>query len=226
MSMGQSLSVSLVQRTEMSTQLTILQRQTMVMTLAMSLRLELIGILHGGADGGNYTPMGECPNPSCRRSLTALEIIRGFNNDPNDFSTQCTGCNRRFDPKLVWKTGSARIEVPFFCDTQTLTRLSGLESMSPQEFERAEPTLFHSARIHNGSIKTAFARLGITYNFDEMTNPTEKIKPFLGRLFDTTIAEISGLSVETIRRLRKKDGIKACTQRTMLAEINATAANN
>src|SRR3989344_2577748 len=62
---------------------------------AFALRMVLIGDLRNE----RYKPMGTCP--ACPRKLTPTEIIRGFNQDPNDFTTCCSECGRRFEPMLV-----------------------------------------------------------------------------------------------------------------------------
>jgi hypothetical protein len=90
--------------------------------------------------------------------------------------------------------------------------------LSPKEFEEQQPAIYHSAVVHNGTLKAAFAKSGITYGFVEITDPAVKVTPFLGRLPDTVIAEVSGLKLSTVRRLRQKHHIQACTQRSLLGE--------
>ena len=191
------------------------QRQAMTMMQVFTLRLELVGALHGGPNGNRqYTPTAICPK--CARNLTSIEIIKGFRDDTNDFTTGCSGCQTRFDPKLIWRNSAVRVEIPFFCNMQTQAQLAGLESLSPENFEKKHPALYHSAVVHNGTLKAAFERLHITYGFVEIVDPKEKIRPFLGRLPDTVIAEVSGIGINSVRRLRKGLQIAACTQRMML----------
>ncbi len=199
------------------------QRQEMVASMTLSIRLELVAALHNGPNGTTtIRPMASCVH--CGRNLTPLEIIKGFNNDPNDFSTACTGCKRRFDPTLVWHDNVGSIELPFYCNMQTQSRLAGLETLSPVDFKAKEPALYHSAIVHNGTLKAAFQRLNIEYSFVEITDPAIKVKQFLGRLPDTIIAEVSGLKLAVVRRLRKKYRIKACTQRVMLEQAQESVA--
>ncbi len=215
------LGMSLAPRMEPRQTMRAEQRQHIMQSQMLSLRLELVAALRGDPSGntGSYRPMAHCNK--CGRDLTPLEIIKGFNTDPNDFTTQCSGCKTRFNPKLVWRDTAGSVEIPFYCNMQTQAQLRGLEVLSPVDFQRQQPALYHSAVVHNGTLKAAFARLDIAYDFVEITDPAVKIKPFLGRLPDTIIAEVSGVKLGTIRRLRKKHGIKACTQRVMLEEAES-----
>lgn len=223
MSLSQTPSMSLCQGLEVRQSLRLEQRQASLAMQTLTLRLELVGALHSGGSNGvvTYTPAARCNK--CQRGLTPLEIIKGFNNDPDDFTTKCTGCGHRFQPQLAFRDRYSRGELPFYCNMQTQARIAGLATLKPEEFARKEPALYHSALVHNGTLKTAFARLNIVYNFVELTDPAVKVKPFLGRLPDTIIASVSGLKLGTIRRLRKKHSIKACTQRVMLEEAAANS---
>lgn len=192
--------------------LTVEQRQVAIAAHVLSLRLALVEALHGV----KYEPRAVCP--ACNRRLVPLEILKGFNADVNDFTTECTACHTRFDPKLVHSSAAGNIEMPFYCDTQTLSHIRGLESLSPEEFQRQEPALYHSAVVHRGSLRHAYAQINIAYAFDEVVDAREKVKPFLGRLPDTIISEVSGLKLSSIRSLRRKLGIRAASGETMLEE--------
>lgn len=194
--------------------LTQAQRQEIVQSQTLMIRLELISALRGGTD--NYKPEAHCTE--CHRDLTPLEIMKGFNTDPNDFTTECTGCKNRFQPKLIWRNLAGSAEIPFYCDLQAQAQLPGLQTMGPEIFQKEYPALYHSVIVHNGTLKTAFAQLGIIYDFQEIIDPTVKIRPFLGRLPDTVIAELSGVKLSTVRRLRQKHGIEACTHASMIEE--------
>lgn len=209
-SMGLSQSISQTQRQSLDQRMTQAQRQTLIQTQALQIRLQLIEALRGE----KYAPEAVCPR--CSRRMTPLEIITGFNRDPNDFNTTCSGCAYRFPPKLMHHSRMSRTELPFYCDVQTQAKLPGLETMDPEEFARKEPAIFHSAVVHNGTLKAAFAEIGIVYAFEEIVDPEKKIEPFLGELPDTIIAEVSGLSVDVIGKLRRKLGIPACTRAKML----------
>lgn len=208
MSMGMSLSQSMEIRQELTTA----QRQEIAASQIMTMRLELVQALHGYT----YRPEAKCDN--CGRELTLLEIMRGFLPDPADFTTRCTGCGHRFQPKLVWSNQNARMELPFFCDIQTQAQLHPLKDKSPDEIRREHAAIYHSAIAHHGTLKGAFAAIGVEYTFTEVVDVKRKVEPFLGSLPDTIIAEVSGLKVSVIRRMRRSAHIEACRQHTLIED--------
>ena len=212
LSMGFSQSLTCTQRQSLEQKLTQEQRQNLVQTQLLRLRLELIEAVRGE----KYTPEAVCPR--CNRRLSPLEIIKGFNRDPNNFNTTCTNCRQRFAPKLIHHNRLARTELPFYCDAQTQAKLPGLETLDPETFRQKEPAIYHSAVVHRGTLKLAFAQIGIVYGFEEVVDPSKKVEPFLGHLPDTVIAEVSGLGVSKIRKLRLKLGIPVCTRAKMIDE--------
>jgi len=211
MSMGFSMSQNMEQRQRQ--ELTMSQRQTLVQNQLLTRRLELISALNGGE---RYHPEAECPQ--CAREMTPVEILKGFNTDPNDFTTVCTGCGTRFQPKLIWSNQYTRQELPFYCDIQTQAQMIGLETISPEDLRKEYPTIYHSAIAHHGLLKNAFAAFGITYGFDEVVDVKQKVEPFLGEMPDTVIAELSGLKVGVIRRMRRTAHIPAYTQQRMILD--------
>lgn len=216
MSMGFSQSLSLGQSQTPRQELNQAQRQSLVQGHLLQLRLELIEQVRGE----KYRPQATCPK--CNHSLTPLEIIRGFNRDPYDFTTSCTKCHHRFAPKLVHHGRLARTELPFYCDAQTQARLRGWETLSPDDLKQIEPALYHSAVVHRGTLKAAFAALDIVYDFAEIVEPLRKVEPFLGHLPDRMIAEIIGLKARAVGARRRELGIPACTHRKVLAEAMTT----
>lgn len=194
MEIGFSSRQELSQRVEMSMDQRLEARYT--------LRLALIESIHGR----RYKPQAKCPK--CSRKLTLLEILKGFSADPTDYDTTCTGCGTRFQAQLIHHSPAGNIEMPFLCDEQSQWQLRGLEHLSPEEIMKKEPPAYHSALAHNGSLKRTFAKMGIEYGFTELADAKRKITPFLGKLPDTVIAEVSGLSVGVVRSLRKKLNIE------------------
>lgn len=184
----------------------------------LELRLNLIGAIHGGS----YRPKAQCP--ACSRHLTSLEIIQGFRNDPTDYTTACTACRARFEPKLVWKMDAIEAEIPFFCSTQVLEQLRGLENKSPDQIQLEDVAVYHSVRVHYGNLRRAFEKIGIPYAFENVTNWKERVRDFLGKLPDTVIAEVVDMPVRTVRNLRKSLGIASFHRRdAILAREKHTA---
>lgn len=193
--------------------LTLSQQQLLLNQLLLTLRLELVGVLRGES----YEPKGDCPN--CERKLTPSEILRGFTQDPNDFTTFCSGCGTRFEPILVCSGNERVIEIPFYCDSQTLHHLIGKETLSPEQLSHDHPGLYRSAIVHHGGIRNAFKKIGIDYPFEEISDWRNKIKAFLGRLPDVIIADCVEVSASTISYMRRKLGIPRFTRNTALAEV-------
>ena len=201
----------LTQKQTQSLRLTQEQRLK-VAQLSFSLRLQLVGALRDE----EYEPKARCPE--CLRELTPLEIIKGFNQDPNDFTTCCTKCGHRFAPKLICFGDGSRIEIPFYCDTQTVSQLRGKEGLNPEQLLKEIPGVYRSAIVHYGNIKRAFEKIGINYMFDEISDWRSKVMPFLGRMPDTIIADCVNASVNAIRAMRRKLGISRYTLSKALEE--------
>lgn len=158
--------------------------------------------------GEDYKPKGDCPK--CGRVLTPAEIIRGFNRDPQDYTTRCPKCGSRFVSFLMARSrsGVGHAEMKFYCAIQTLDQLKGKEGLSPKELLKKNPAVYHSAIVHFGSIKNAFKQNGIVYLHEEGVDGwKDKIQSFLGRLPDTVIANCVDKPVGIIRKMRKELGI-------------------
>ncbi len=203
--MGQRLVVRQEQR------LTHTQKQEIKAGL-LSARLDLVGAIHGGS----YRPRATCPG--CYRKLTPLEIIAGFRDDVTDYTTSCTYCNKRFEPKLSYSSSASTIELPFYCATQVLAQLGGLEVLPPEEIQKEHPAIYHSVRVHHGNFRIAFEKIGIQYHFETVTNWKDKVRDFLGKLPDTVIAEVVDLPVRTIRKLRNDLNIDVFRPRDLASE--------
>jgi len=199
--MTQSLRLTQEQRLKLETQ-------------SINLRLELLKAIREE----EYRPSATCPK--CSRKLTPVEIIRGFNQDPNDYTTCCTQCGHRFEPRLICHFDSGRAELPFFCSCQTLGQMSGKEHLTPQEFAKKHPAIYRSAIVHHGGVRKAFSKIGIDYPYKEVDEWKAKIEPFLGRLPDTVIAESVDVSPSTVRRYRSKLGISCFSKQKMLEELS------
>lgn len=199
-----SFEMQLTQSLRQSLKLTQEQRLK-ISQLSLSLRLQLVGALRDE----RYEPKARCPK--CLRELTPIEIIKGFNQDPNDFTTYCTKCGHRFAPKLICFGNEIQVEIPFYCGVQTLSQLRGKEEMRPEQLLKELPGAYRSAIVHYGSIKKAFEKIGIEYMFDEISDWKSKVTPFLGRMPDTIIADCVNASVAKIRAIRRKLGISRYT---------------
>lgn len=177
-----------------------------------ALRLQLLG----GLRNEQYKPTARCPR--CFREMTPIEIISGFNQNPNDFTTKCPICENRFQPKLIYFSDGTELEIPFYCDIQTLSQMRGKEEMTPGMLMKDYPGIYRSAIIHHGSLKNAFRKIGINYDFQEFEDWINKIIPFLGRLPDTVIASSVNTSANTVGSMRRKMGISRFTLRKALDE--------
>ncbi len=209
---GLSMRLSPTLTQEVSHRLTLGQK-LQIKAAILGMRLDLIGSIHGG----NYQPHAVCP--TCARAMTAMEIIAGFRDDPNDYTTSCTFCNKRFEPKLLYRMGEDRAELPFYCATQVLAQLHGLETLKPEEIQKNHQAIYHSVRVHHGNFRIAFQQLGVQYAYETITNWKEKVQGFLGKLPDTTIAEVVDLPVSTVRTLRNSLGIPTFSRRRLLEEL-------
>ena len=186
------MSLSLVLRQDVAQRLS--QEQRLEQTLTV--RIALIQALQGD----EYRPTAVCP--ACTRQMSAVEILQGFNRDPADFTTACSGCGHRFAPKLKTRGGYGSMEVALYCDMQTQAQLKGFEHLEPHEFRVKHAALFHSAVFHNGSLRAAFVRLDIKYEFEETVDALAKALPFIGKLPDTELARIIGYPVREVRKIR------------------------
>lgn len=189
-----------------------LDQKLHIQTRLLSLRLELVEQIRDE----RYDLQGECPG--CLRKLKPIEIIKGFNQNPNDFTTVCTNCGRRFEPTLICFGNESRIELPFYCDVQTLSQLNDKENFDPEKLKKDHAGLYRSAIIHFGSLKNAFAKIGIVYLFEDISDWKNKITPFLGRMPDVHISQCVNVPVNMIRTIRKKLGIPRYTRRQALED--------
>jgi hypothetical protein len=208
------MSMGMHQTLSQKQQLTLEQRQLLA-TIAFTLRLRLVSVLNDE----NYEPRAICPN--CGRKLTPTEIVQGFTKDPNDFTTGCSGCGTRFNPQLVCSGRISSVEVPFFCDVQTLGRLEGKESLTPDQLLLRYPGIYRSAIVHYGNIAKAFEKIGIDYQFKHLIQDWEsRVEPFLGLMADTVIADCASVPVAKVRALRRRLAIARHTNRkTLEAEL-------
>ena len=208
-------SVSQRLRQTQSVRQTLKCSQAQLQSHLLGLRLDLIEALRQE----RYEPKATCPG--CGRKMTALEILRGFNQDPRDFTTECTGCHTRFQPLLICfgKDGASRIELPFYCDAQTLDQLRGLERLNPEELSFQHPAVYRSAIVHHGGVVQAFAKIGITYPHEGISDWRAKVTPFLGRMHDSVIADLASVSVHQVFELRSKLKINRYTKAVAAREI-------
>jgi len=161
--------------------------------------------------GYKFSPRATCPN--CYHVLTDYEIMKGFRDDPHDFTTRCPKCNHRFCPRLYCSTNESSFELAFFCPVQTLDQIKNLVDVPLDTFQTKHASIYNSAVAHFGGLKQAFKKLGLTYTYEADLDWRKHVKPFLGKMADTVIAELVGAHPSSIRRFRKKLGIKAYNRR-------------
>lgn len=201
-----NLSLSMSVRQDLSL------RQAISQDLKISLRLRLIEGLRGETiqlklDCGGIAS-------GCGYKLTPAEIVKGFTKDPLDTTTVCPKCERRFQPNLRFVFGrDATGEIHFMCKEQAVHMLKdrpdAFSRMSPEELRKSHPKMYYSLVFHFGSLEAAFRSIGFDYRDMSRKGWEEKVYPFLGEAPDSMIAEIAGVPVSDIRRLRKKHKIKA-----------------
>ncbi len=163
----------------------------------IQLRVNLVSQIAGVV----YDPSMNCP--TCKRHLTMLEVLKGYTNDPLDLRTTCPKCETRFEATLR----SGGTELVWYCPDQALHALRGNHGMSQKEILEWSPAVYHSALIHFGTISNAFKQLEVEYKHEEVTDWHGKVQPFLGKMPDTTIAEVVGTSAKKIGSLRRSLGI-------------------
>ncbi len=193
--MGMSMSMSMRQE----------QRQTMRMSLEQRAAYDdhihgLVLSLSGAIREERYEPTARCP--SCFTAMKPMEILRGFTNDPDDFTTGCTKCEKRFEPHLICFGHGSSVELKYYCPCQVLGRLRNLSSRQPEEIAREMPSEYRSAIIHHGTLRAAFKKIGVDYSFPEISGWESKAQPFLGKLPDAVIARCCGVSPTAVRRRR------------------------
>lgn len=197
----------------------LVQRQTMEQRQRFELRQCQVHmeLLHAIRDE-QFDPRAGCPK--CQKQLTIPEILRGFNRDPNDLTTECPKCHTRFPSQLVCTPRlGVSIEMPFYCPSQTLANLPGLQGLAPDALLAKHPAVGRSAIVHFGSLRNAFARACIAYVFAEKFDWRDKVVPFLGKLPDSDIASAVNVTSAMIRRLRIKHGIAAFSRRDALETV-------
>jgi hypothetical protein len=160
--------------------------------------------------GEKYNSKGDCSK--CGHQLTYIEILKGFARDPRDFTTKCPKCGNRFAPKLIRHQKYGDIEVSFYCPEQTLDQLKQIGSVPLYDFQTKYAAVYQSAVIHFGGLQQAFKKIGVTY-ICMIPNWEKRVRKFLGRMPDSKIAELVGVSASTVRKVRTGFGIKSFLER-------------
>ncbi|GEM_PF-577651 len=191
------------------------QAQSVVLQQAMLQRQrELVEAVRGR----RYQPRCVCHNPNCAHEFTDLEILIGFRDDPNDYTTECPKCRLRSEPRLYASTQYSRVDMAYYCPTQTLERLKALSKLPVDDIRVVHSAVYNSAVTHFGGLKQAFARLGLKYAFEANLDWRKHVGPFLGKLPDAVIARLLGAGAGQVRRLRNSKGIKPFRARDLLDE--------
>ncbi len=174
----------------------------------LEMRIELAEAIYGIPSAEVYRPAATCPK--CGHGLTVEEILRGFKNDPIDLTTACPSskCGHRFLAQLVNRGQYGRTELSFYCPSQALYALRNYQHDTPEAIMK-NTALWESVKQHFGGLKAAFKAAGITYSGRRQPDWQKKVLPFLGQASDVLIAGVVEVSPSTIRRLRKKHGIRA-----------------
>lgn len=178
--------------------------ETRVTLALLPIRSEIVAALY---PDGNFQPGGSCS--SCGHNPTAEEILRGFSNDPFETTTACPRCSNRFQPRFIAQGNASSIELPMYCELQTLVKLEDLIGSSFEEIRRNHPAVLASARYYWGSLTAGFRLLEIEFLGEPPVQWQERLGAFLGKVPDTMIAEIAGSSRSAVRSLRLKHKVPA-----------------
>ncbi|MCR4312254.1 MAG: hypothetical protein NUV56_03140 [Candidatus Uhrbacteria bacterium] len=201
-----SFSLCCSQSCRLAQRLTNTQRLALA-TSELQLRRDLVEAIHGE----QYTPRATCPK--CEHALTDLEIMRGFNDNPRDYTTGCPKCQHRFLARLYRSTNGIKVEMAYFCPMQTLDQMGDLVNVPLDTFRTTHAAVYNSAVVHFGGIRQAFTKLGVTYIHQVDPNWKEQVGPFLGKMADTVIAELVGVTTYAVRKLRKEMYIDVYSRR-------------
>lgn len=141
--------------------------------------------------------------------MNPSEIMRGFRDDPNDYTTCCPKCRYRFAPVLKAASLVSSVEVPFLCPAQTKVQLTADKAeIAFVDFRQHYAGVYRSAMMHFGSLTAAFKLNGIRYLLEPKVEKwQQKVTRFLGRLSDAAIARAANVSVKAVRKLRRAEGI-------------------
>lgn len=202
-----SMSMGLVQQAEQSLAQRLEHRQRLEQRLSaqsLTMRVAILSALH---PRDAFHPEGHCPG--CGYKMSHEEILRGFSDDPYDTTAACPKCSKRFQPRLVSQSLAAKIELPFYCELQTLGKLEELEDDSFEEIQKSHPAVLASARYYWGTLTKGFALLDIEFEGEPQLSWKDKVNGFLGQCPDSLIAETCGVASSTVSRLRRKLGIPA-----------------
>jgi DNA-directed RNA polymerase subunit RPC12/RpoP len=203
----------MIQTQRLEQQCLTLQQRQFILSQELTTRIALVAELRNE----RYEPKAICPK--CNRKLEVIEIVSGFNQDPNDFTTRCPKCRHRFPAKLICYGEYSNSELPFYCAEQTTAQLKNMSDQSPDYINKEMPAVYRSAVIHFGSLASAFQSVDIQYNFTDTRDWQQKVIPFLGMIPDAMIANCAGTSPFKIRSLRKKFGIPKYSKRKILEDL-------
>jgi hypothetical protein len=176
-------------------------------TIQLQRRRELVEALHGE----KYTPRASCPE--CSHDLSDYEIMKGFKDDPRDYTTCCPKCQHRFLPRMFHVREGGTTDIAFYCPMQILDRLPALKDVPLDEFRTKHAAEYSSAVIHFGGLKQAFAKIDLIYAHEAALDWKNQVGSFLGKMPDTVIAELVGAKAWAVRRLRRDQGILAYSRR-------------
>lgn len=137
-----------------------------------------VGILSAIYPEDKFHPEGHCPD--CGHKMSHEEILVGFSDDPHDTTTACPKCSKRFQPRLASQSAATKIDLPFYCELQTLGMLEELEDDSFEEIQKSHPAVLASARYYWGTLTKGFALLDIEFEGEPQLSWKDKVNGVLG----------------------------------------------
>ena len=201
-------SLRLTQKQQLTQQQRLTQAQSLVINqMQLQRHRDLVEALHGD----KFEPKARCPK--CQHPLTDFEIMKGFRDDPRDYTTGCPKCKHRFHAKLHRSTDIGWVEMAFYCPSQTLDQMQNLVEVPLDTFRAKYASVYNSAVVHFGGLKQAFQKINLTYTHEADLDWKNQVGPFLGKMADTVIAQLVGAAVKEVRALRKERGVRTYNRR-------------
>ncbi|HYF04796.1 MAG TPA: hypothetical protein VEA59_01345 [Patescibacteria group bacterium] len=184
-------------------------RQMLNVEQALKLKqAELIAAVRGVT----YQPRAICP--ACNTVLNREQIDAGFLRSRTNLTTKCV-CGHRFIPSLASRNELGNMLTDYYCSLQARAALEGLHKSPPEIIAKKNPSAYHSAILHFGSMRAMYRLDGLQYAHREVPQWHSAVAPFLGKAPDQMIADVVGVPVGVITRMRRQARQKPFDERLL-----------